>query len=183
MPNRNTDTLFQLIKSLEKSEKRNFKLYANRNASGEELKSVQLFDALDKMDYYDEAILFKNKLDYGAGSAGYQLMAELFNESAKVRRCATLRSCASSTTAKSKGGCLLFAKLVNMPACVMSFCAAKALRTCSKIDHSTARCGSGNRVLRPSRVQSPRRCARRPRVPVRRPWTRPRSRTTRYPPQ
>lgn len=59
MPNRSTDPLFQLIKSLEKSEKRNFKLYATRNSSSEELKSVQLFDALDKMDYYDEGILFK----------------------------------------------------------------------------------------------------------------------------
>jgi len=59
MPNRSTDTLFQLIKSLEKSEKRNFKLYANRNSSGEELKIVQLFDALDKMDEYDEASLLK----------------------------------------------------------------------------------------------------------------------------
>jgi len=62
MPNRNTDTLFQLIKSLGKSEKRNFKLYINRNSSGEELKIVQLFDALDKMDGYDEAFLLqKNK--------------------------------------------------------------------------------------------------------------------------
>ncbi|MEN9569404.1 MAG: hypothetical protein RL172_635 [Bacteroidota bacterium] len=59
MPNRSTDTLFQLIKSLEKGEKRNFKLYANRNTSSEELKVVQLFDALDKMDYYDEAQLLK----------------------------------------------------------------------------------------------------------------------------
>ncbi len=59
MPNRSTDTLFQLIKSLEKSEKRNFKLYANRNSSGEELKIVQLFDALDKMEEYDEALLFR----------------------------------------------------------------------------------------------------------------------------
>lgn len=59
MPNRSTDTLFQLIKSLEKSEKRNFKLYANRNASGEELKIVLLFDALDKMEEYDEVLLFK----------------------------------------------------------------------------------------------------------------------------
>ena len=59
MPNRSTDTLFQLIKTLEKSEKRNYKLYANRNSSSEELKGVQLFDALDKMDYYDEATLLK----------------------------------------------------------------------------------------------------------------------------
>ncbi|MFT3679166.1 MAG: hypothetical protein QM791_02765 [Ferruginibacter sp.] len=60
MPNRSTDTLFLLIKSLEKGEKRNFKLYANRNSSSsEELKVVQLFDALDKMDLYDEALLLK----------------------------------------------------------------------------------------------------------------------------
>jgi hypothetical protein len=59
MPNRSTDTLFQLIKSLEKSEKRNFKLYANRNSSGEELKIVQLFDALDKMEGYHEALLLR----------------------------------------------------------------------------------------------------------------------------
>jgi len=59
MSNRNTDTLFQLIKSLGKSEKRNFKLYINRNSSSEELKIVQLFDALDRMDEYDEAVLLK----------------------------------------------------------------------------------------------------------------------------
>ncbi|WP_460555624.1 hypothetical protein [Ferruginibacter profundus] len=59
MPNRHTDTLFQLIKSLGKSEKRNFKLYINRTTASEELKIVQLFDALDKMDAYDEAILLK----------------------------------------------------------------------------------------------------------------------------
>jgi hypothetical protein len=59
MPNRSTDTLFQLIKTLEKSEKRNFKLFANRIKSSEELKIVLLFDALDKMDQYDETLLLK----------------------------------------------------------------------------------------------------------------------------
>ncbi len=59
MPNRSTDALFQLIKSLQKSEKRNFKLYARRNSSSEDLKVVKLFDALDKMDTYDEALLLK----------------------------------------------------------------------------------------------------------------------------
>ena len=49
MPNRPTDFLFQLIKSLEKAEKRNFKLYVKRNTGGEDLKIVQLFNALDKM--------------------------------------------------------------------------------------------------------------------------------------
>ncbi len=61
MPNRQTDFLFQLIKSLEKAEKRNFKLYVNRNSGGEDLKIVQLFDALDKMQEYDENQLLKNK--------------------------------------------------------------------------------------------------------------------------
>ncbi len=59
MPNRSTDALFQLIKSLEKSEKRNFKLYVNRNSSTEDLKTVRLFDALDKMESYDEVLLLK----------------------------------------------------------------------------------------------------------------------------
>ena len=58
MPNRSTDALFQLVKSLEKSEKRNFKLYVKRNSS-EDLKIVTLFDALDKLDQYDEEQLLK----------------------------------------------------------------------------------------------------------------------------
>lgn len=59
MPNRSSDTLFQLIKSLVKAEKRNFKLYIKRNSSNEDLKIVELFDALDKMDEYNEAALLK----------------------------------------------------------------------------------------------------------------------------
>ena len=59
MPNRSTDALFQLIKSLEKSEKRNFKLYAKRNSSGEDLKITRLFDAMDKMEGYDEDLLLR----------------------------------------------------------------------------------------------------------------------------
>src|ERR1700743_2764278 len=62
MPNRSSDILFQLIKSLEKSEKRNFKLYIKRNSGSEDLKTIQLFDALDKMEEYDEVqLLEKNK--------------------------------------------------------------------------------------------------------------------------
>lgn len=57
MPNRSTDSLFQLISSLQKSEKRNFKLYVKRNSSNQDLKIVQLFDALDKMSTYDENLL------------------------------------------------------------------------------------------------------------------------------
>ncbi|MDQ6761524.1 MAG: hypothetical protein M3015_02725 [Bacteroidota bacterium] len=54
MPNRSTDALFQLIHSLQKSEKRNFKLYIQRNTSNNDMKIVQLFDAIDKMKDYDE---------------------------------------------------------------------------------------------------------------------------------
>jgi hypothetical protein len=62
MPNRSSDTLFQLVKSLKKSEKRNFKLYVKRNTASDDLKIIYLFDALDKMDIYDEIeLLNKNK--------------------------------------------------------------------------------------------------------------------------
>jgi tetratricopeptide (TPR) repeat protein len=59
MPNRFSDTLFQLIKSLEKAEKRHFKLYIKRNSHNQDLKVVELFDALDKLNEYDEIQLFK----------------------------------------------------------------------------------------------------------------------------
>ena len=59
MPNRSTDAVFQLIHSLQKSEKRNFKLYVQRNSSTSDLKIVQLFDALDKMKEYDEKELIE----------------------------------------------------------------------------------------------------------------------------
>ena len=56
-------------------------------------------------------------------------------------------SCASSTTAKSNGGCLPLAiadaNAVNRPACVVSFRSFNPARTRSKMDHSTARCASG----------------------------------------
>lgn len=59
MPNRSGDTLFQLVKSLQKAEKRNFKLYIKRNSSNEDLKIIELFDALDKMDEYNDTMLLK----------------------------------------------------------------------------------------------------------------------------
>ena len=50
------------MKSLEKGEKRNFKLYAARNSASADLKIVTLFDALDKMkDYDEEELLRKNE--------------------------------------------------------------------------------------------------------------------------
>ncbi|MEO7984500.1 MAG: hypothetical protein ABI688_10500, partial [Bacteroidota bacterium] len=63
MPNRSTDILFQLIKSLEKAEKRHFKLYIKRSSGKEDLKIVRLFDALDKLKDYDEKALLKKLED------------------------------------------------------------------------------------------------------------------------
>ncbi len=59
MPNRSTDALFLLIQSLERSEKRNFKLFVKRNSGSGDLKIIQLFDAMEKMDEYDEGLLLK----------------------------------------------------------------------------------------------------------------------------
>jgi hypothetical protein len=59
MANRYSDILFQLIHSLEKAEKRHFKLYIKRSSAKEDLKVIQLFDALDKMEAYDEKVLVK----------------------------------------------------------------------------------------------------------------------------
>lgn len=59
MPSRFTDTLFQLVQSLEKAEKRNFKLYIKRSSGNEDLKIIELFDALDKLSEYDEQVLLK----------------------------------------------------------------------------------------------------------------------------
>jgi tetratricopeptide (TPR) repeat protein len=48
-----------LIHSLEKAEKRHFKLYIKRSSSNENLKIIQLFDAIDKMEIYDDKVLLK----------------------------------------------------------------------------------------------------------------------------
>ena len=53
MPNKYTDPVFQLIKSLTRSEKRHFRLFTDRPGAGEGLKFLQLFDALDALDALD----------------------------------------------------------------------------------------------------------------------------------
>lgn len=62
MPNTKNEDIFHLIKSLNKSEKRNFKLYMKRVSGSEELIVVQLFDAIDSSETFDEEkIIKKNK--------------------------------------------------------------------------------------------------------------------------
>jgi len=51
---RKSEDLFQLIKSLTKSEKRYFKIHASRHSIGGRNIYVKLFDAIDKMKEYDE---------------------------------------------------------------------------------------------------------------------------------
>lgn len=48
------EPIFDLIKSMNKAEKRNFKLYANRSSTVGDAKFVALFDAIDSMSEYDE---------------------------------------------------------------------------------------------------------------------------------
>ena len=56
-----SDVLFQLIKSLSRGEKRNFKLLTQLT-SGDK-KYIQLFDAIDKESDYDESKIIKDLKD------------------------------------------------------------------------------------------------------------------------
>ena len=53
------DALFTLIKSLSKSEKRQFKLYAGRLGVNAKANFIALFNLLDKVDKFDEALILK----------------------------------------------------------------------------------------------------------------------------
>lgn len=63
MPNSSNDPLYLLIKSLSKSEKRNFKLFVNRLQSNEDSKFMVLFDVLDKQNEYNEEKIFQKASD------------------------------------------------------------------------------------------------------------------------
>jgi hypothetical protein len=53
------DNLFVLVKSLSKSEKRQFKLYVGRLGVNEDSKFLMLFNILEKLSKYDEATILK----------------------------------------------------------------------------------------------------------------------------
>ena len=59
MANNRQDPLFDLIKSLTKSEKRNFRLFVKRSGNKEGVKFIMLFDAMDTMKTYDDAAILK----------------------------------------------------------------------------------------------------------------------------
>ena len=62
MTTNNKDNLFVLIKSLTKSEKRQFKLYVGRMDSNEDSKFLNLFNLLDKMRKYDENKIIESNI-------------------------------------------------------------------------------------------------------------------------
>jgi len=56
------DNLFVLVKSLSKSEKRQFKLYVGRLGVNEDSKFLLLFNVMDKMLVYDEQVILKKEI-------------------------------------------------------------------------------------------------------------------------
>lgn len=60
MANHQKDSLFVLIKSLTKSEKRQFKIFASRLETSSNTKFIELFNILDKSEAYDERLILKN---------------------------------------------------------------------------------------------------------------------------
>ena len=59
MTNDVKDPLFMLVKSLTKSEKRQFKVYAGRLGGNTDSKFIALFNYLDKVDKMDEAVIIQ----------------------------------------------------------------------------------------------------------------------------
>ncbi|QIK16900.1 hypothetical protein G9C01_00635 [Blattabacterium sp. DPU] len=60
MSNYKSEHLFLLIKTLSKSEKRNFRLYANRIKKNKYAKFMKLFEIINKINYYNEQKILKN---------------------------------------------------------------------------------------------------------------------------
>lgn len=59
MTNDQKDNLFVLVKSLNKSEKRQFKLYVGRMGSNMDSKFLNLFNLMDKMNRYNEHVILE----------------------------------------------------------------------------------------------------------------------------
>ncbi|MFC2148233.1 hypothetical protein ACFLR9_06660 [Bacteroidota bacterium] len=60
MTNAHKDALFVLVKSLSKSEKRQFKLYVGRLGVNTDAKFLALFNLLDKLKTYDERVILES---------------------------------------------------------------------------------------------------------------------------
>ena len=89
------EPVFDLIRSMSKAEKRNFKLYATRLSGNQEAKFVTLFDCMDSLDEYDEAKILqrcpikKEQLPNMKAHLYKQILVSIMNErekSAKATR-------------------------------------------------------------------------------------------------
>jgi hypothetical protein len=87
----NSQPLFQLIKALTKSEKRSFKLYSARVNDPTEAKFLQLFDAMDQMEEYDESVLNKKLPDFKKTQMA-NLKTHLFKQVLLVLRQSQMKS-------------------------------------------------------------------------------------------
>jgi len=79
MPKTISNTLFVLIKSLSKAEKRHFRLYAKRNFGEKNVKFLKLFDALDKQETHDFEKI-KKLFPKSSNSALSNLKAHLYEQ-------------------------------------------------------------------------------------------------------
>lgn len=85
MPISNSDQLFKLIKSLDKAEKRNFKLYAKRIGANRHLKFIKLFEVLDGQKTLDQKVL-KQRLAIKDATQFSNLKRHLYSQILKSLR-------------------------------------------------------------------------------------------------
>ena len=88
-----SEQLFRLVKSMSKSEKRQFKLLSKRTLPEETKKFVSLFDAVDSMTEYDD-ILLRRKVPQIPESQIPNMKAHLYEQ--------ILRSLRLSSTKKNQ---------------------------------------------------------------------------------
>ena len=79
VPISKSESLFLLIQSLSKSEKRSFRLYVGRNQDAKDSLYIKLFDLLDKATEADD-ILLKKKLGGLSNAAYSNLKKHLFEQ-------------------------------------------------------------------------------------------------------
>ncbi|MGL1889268.1 MAG: hypothetical protein OCD76_22330 [Reichenbachiella sp.] len=89
--NLNAQPLFQLIKSLTKSEKRSFKLYVSRINEETDVKFIKLFDVLDKLDEYQEDIVISKMSDISKAQLA-NLKSHLYKQVLLVLRLSHLKN-------------------------------------------------------------------------------------------
>ena len=73
------ESVFELVKSMDKAEKRNFKLFATRQGDSQDTKFVRLFDCLASMDSYSEEKILR-KCDFVKKEQLPNLKAHLYRQ-------------------------------------------------------------------------------------------------------